>query len=214
MKSAFSSKPNKIVQKVSPSRPLPPASIALVETASHRINPVISTTNGPAHRSHARSPVTVGHYNGGTHTNFSSQSTTPQISPTSVPTAPTPIPTNGIELLKNQSSVQTPTKSTTFHRRHSSRWIPATAPIYERAIDLTTQSFRNPFWRTTKNAGEERMIEPNWTQSHVPRYRLSNYKKFPPNKISTSKYTWFTFLPKNLWEQFQRWANIYFCIIE
>ncbi|KAI6206385.1 Phospholipid-transporting ATPase [Aphelenchoides besseyi] len=213
LKSASSSKPNKIVQKVSPSRPLPPASIALVETTSHRINPPVSTTNGAPHRSHARSPVTVGQHNGGTHTNFSSRSTTPQISPTFVPTASTPTPTNGVESLKNQPSIQTPTKSTTFHRRHSSRWIPATAPIYERAIDLTTQSFRNPFWRTTRNAGEERVIEPNWTQSHVPRYRLSNYKKFPTNKISTSKYTWFTFLPKNLWEQFQRWANIYFCII-
>ncbi|CAO3598046.1 unnamed protein product [Absidia cylindrospora] len=30
------------------------------------------------------------------------------------------------------------------------------------------------------------------------------------NKIRTSKYTWWTFIPKNLFEQFRRWANAYF----
>jgi hypothetical protein len=59
----------------------------------------------------------------------------------------------------------------------------------------------------------DRLIEPNWMQSDMPRYRLPNYKQFTNNKISTSKYTWWNFVPKNLWEQFQRWANIYFCII-
>ena len=34
------------------------------------------------------------------------------------------------------------------------------------------------------------------------------------NAITTSKYTWVTFLPKNLFEQFYRLANFYFlCII-
>lgn len=50
-------------------------------------------------------------------------------------------------------------------------------------------------------------------QPDMPRYRLPNYKDYPTNQIFTSKYTWLTFIPKNLWEQFHRWANIYFCII-
>lgn len=33
------------------------------------------------------------------------------------------------------------------------------------------------------------------------------------NSIRTTKYTILNFLPKNLWEQFHRWANIYFLFI-
>lgn len=31
------------------------------------------------------------------------------------------------------------------HRRSSSKWIPASAPIYERALDMTASPFRNRF---------------------------------------------------------------------
>lgn len=37
--------------------------------------------------------------------------------------------------------------------------------------------------------------------------------KFAKNKVSTAKYQWWNFLPKNLMEQFMRAANIYFLII-
>ena len=33
------------------------------------------------------------------------------------------------------------------------------------------------------------------------------------NTIKTSKYTLLSFVPKNLWEQFRRWANRYFLVI-
>ena len=36
---------------------------------------------------------------------------------------------------------------------------------------------------------------------------------FPDNRISTTKYTCLTFLPKNLFEQFSKMANAYFLII-
>jgi len=36
---------------------------------------------------------------------------------------------------------------------------------------------------------------------------------FAPNSIRTSKYTWLTFLPKNLMEQFSKMANVYFLFI-
>lgn len=36
--------------------------------------------------------------------------------------------------------------------------------------------------------------------------------EFPGNSIHTAKYNWLTFLPKNLWTQFHRLANIYFLL--
>lgn len=33
------------------------------------------------------------------------------------------------------------------------------------------------------------------------------------NKIRTTKYTWLTFIPKNLFEQFSKLANVYFLFI-
>uniref|UniRef100_A0A7S2QSA1 Phospholipid-transporting ATPase n=1 Tax=Norrisiella sphaerica TaxID=552664 RepID=A0A7S2QSA1_9EUKA len=36
---------------------------------------------------------------------------------------------------------------------------------------------------------------------------------FISNYVRTTRYTWWNFLPKNLWEQFQRAANVYFLIM-
>ncbi|CAG9326533.1 unnamed protein product [Blepharisma stoltei] len=44
----------------------------------------------------------------------------------------------------------------------------------------------------------------------VPREEPSNFK---PNGISTCKYNLLTFIPKNLWLQFQKLANVYFLAI-
>ena len=38
-------------------------------------------------------------------------------------------------------------------------------------------------------------------------------RKFTDNKIKTTKYSFLTFLPKNLFEQFHRFANLYFLFI-
>jgi phospholipid-transporting ATPase len=38
-------------------------------------------------------------------------------------------------------------------------------------------------------------------------------KKCPSNKISTTKYSFWNFIPKNLYEQFRRMTNVYFLII-
>lgn len=49
--------------------------------------------------------------------------------------------------------------------------------------------------------------------------RISNDKintqnsRYRNNKIKTTKYTLLTFLPKNLFEQFHRFANVYFLFI-
>lgn len=38
-------------------------------------------------------------------------------------------------------------------------------------------------------------------------------RKYADNAIRTSKYTWLSFIPKNLLEQFHRFANLYFLFI-
>ena len=51
-----------------------------------------------------------------------------------------------------------------------------------------------------------------------PRLRDSQTRKlraraFTANDITTSHYTAYNFVPKNLWQQFQRVANVYFLLI-
>lgn len=38
-------------------------------------------------------------------------------------------------------------------------------------------------------------------------------RQYPTNAVKTSKYTFLTFLPKNLWEQFHKFGNCYFLLI-
>ncbi|OMJ78487.1 hypothetical protein SteCoe_21684 [Stentor coeruleus] len=56
---------------------------------------------------------------------------------------------------------------------------------------------------SVQNTTPERLI-------YVPKLEPSH---FIPNSITTCKYNFLTFLPKNLWFQFQKLANIYFLII-
>ena len=46
-----------------------------------------------------------------------------------------------------------------------------------------------------------------------PSYDASINDRLPKNAIRTSKYTWYTFLPKNLLAQFSKSANAYFLFI-
>lgn len=60
---------------------------------------------------------------------------------------------------------------------------------------------------------EYRNIVPNHTiPSDVPADKHPNHP-YSNNEIRTTKYTWLTFLPKNLFEQFHRFANLYFLFI-
>lgn len=58
-----------------------------------------------------------------------------------------------------------------------------------------------------------RLVTPNLVvePSVDPSKQTNQYKT---NRIHTSKYTWITFLPKNLFEQFYRFANLYFLFIQ
>ncbi|NXA32155.1 AT10B ATPase, partial [Eudromia elegans] len=40
-----------------------------------------------------------------------------------------------------------------------------------------------------------------------------NARFYSGNRIQTTKYTWLTFLPQNLFEQFHRLANLYFLFL-
>lgn len=63
-----------------------------------------------------------------------------------------------------------------------------------------------------ENLPSSRIVVPNHTwdpakESSVPNAQYAN------NKIKTTKYTLLTFIPKNLFEQFHRYANLYFIFI-
>ncbi|CEP11563.1 hypothetical protein [Parasitella parasitica] len=56
-----------------------------------------------------------------------------------------------------------------------------------------------------------------YVNMEIPSEELDDYgqpiKTYISNKIRTAKYTWFTFLPKNLFEQFRGIANLYFLFL-
>ncbi|XP_074155662.1 phospholipid-transporting ATPase IH isoform X3 [Sminthopsis crassicaudata] len=71
--------------------------------------------------------------------------------------------------------------------------------------------------RRKKCAGEENWVDnrtiyvghkepPPGAEAYIP-------QKYPDNRIVSSKYTFWNFIPKNLFEQFRRIANFYFLII-
>ena len=41
-------------------------------------------------------------------------------------------------------------------------------------------------------------------------HRLNVHDNFSDNKVRTTKYTWWTFIPRNLFTQFSKFANLYF----
>jgi hypothetical protein len=49
---------------------------------------------------------------------------------------------------------------------------------------------------------------------HISRSCSVNHQEliYPNNSISTSKYNYFNFIPKNLAEQFSKMANLYFLV--
>lgn len=70
------------------------------------------------------------------------------------------------------------------------------------------------FWMKSKTESSRiRTIVPNHTVPPVNKSDQHPNGKFCNNKICTTKYTPFSFLPKNLFEQFHRFANLYFISI-
>ncbi|XP_069753203.1 phospholipid-transporting ATPase IF isoform X3 [Narcine bancroftii] len=52
-----------------------------------------------------------------------------------------------------------------------------------------------------------------YVSNHFPQFGHFVLQKFPDNRIISSKYTVWNFVPKNLFEQFRRIANFYFLVI-
>ncbi|KAI8137616.1 hypothetical protein BJV82DRAFT_524978 [Fennellomyces sp. T-0311] len=75
----------------------------------------------------------------------------------------------------------------------------------------TTKEKKNPFPTAST---EGRTI---YVNTEIPNEELDDYgqptKQYIANKIRTAKYTWYTFLPKNLFEQFRGIANLYFLFL-
>ncbi|KAH0518047.1 putative phospholipid-transporting ATPase VB [Microtus ochrogaster] len=61
------------------------------------------------------------------------------------------------------------------------------------------------------NPTEQRVVYPNNGMCHQDWKKVS--RRYPGNSICTTKYTLLTFLPQNLFEQFHRWANLYFLFL-
>mmetsp|Transcript_20037 Transcript_20037/g.17117 ORF Transcript_20037/g.17117 Transcript_20037/m.17117 type:complete len:145 (+) Transcript_20037:99-533(+) len=63
--------------------------------------------------------------------------------------------------------------------------------------------------------GKKSKLERKGTKVFPERNIIANEerKDFPNNKISTGKYNVATFLPKNLYYQFSKMANVYFLVI-
>ncbi|KAG8439094.1 hypothetical protein GDO86_005342 [Hymenochirus boettgeri] len=74
--------------------------------------------------------------------------------------------------------------------------------------DIWEELFR---WKTKKDESNREVRSnllfegPNWNENPNNQYQTNN--------IKTTKYTFLTFLPKNLFEQFHRFANVYFVAI-
>ncbi|KAI8997635.1 hypothetical protein BDB01DRAFT_846265 [Pilobolus umbonatus] len=70
---------------------------------------------------------------------------------------------------------------------------------------------KSPFPKVTS---EPRTL---YVNMEIPHTELDDYDqpiaKYISNKINTAKYTWYTFIPKNLFEQFRGIANLYFLFL-
>lgn len=92
------------------------------------------------------------------------------------------------------------------HTRQAS----CTDSVYTIRQTKTSLLRRLMFWKKRPEEGRTRLVVPN----HVvaPGEAHPN-EVFPDNSICTTKYTLLSFLPKNLFEQFHRFANLYFLFI-
>src|SRR6266498_1489378 len=73
---------------------------------------------------------------------------------------------------------------------------------------------RLKFWRPRKPQLLARQVFVNEPLSPVMLDKHGRPKQqYPTNKVITSKYNIFTFIPKNLYEQFRRVANFFFLLV-
>uniref|UniRef100_A0A7I4YCM6 Phospholipid-transporting ATPase n=1 Tax=Haemonchus contortus TaxID=6289 RepID=A0A7I4YCM6_HAECO len=121
----------------------------------------------------------------------------------------------------SQATVDT---SKGHHRRASSLWVPPSRPIFSSPTQVIREKaetggriLKRHRW-TRWLFGNDlvlpayRIVTPNNQAEPPPRYEHPN-RRYADNRISTTKYSILTFLPKNLLEQLHRAANLYFIFI-
>lgn len=59
-------------------------------------------------------------------------------------------------------------------------------------------------------AKNRRVVMPSWTDDEEIKELQQSYSS---NKVQTTKYTFLSFIPKNLFEQLHRFANVYFVFL-
>ncbi len=59
-------------------------------------------------------------------------------------------------------------------------------------------------------AKNRRVVMPSWTDDEEIKELQQSYSR---NKVRTTKYTFLSFIPKNLFEQLHRFANVYFVFL-
>ncbi|XP_069129407.1 phospholipid-transporting ATPase VA-like isoform X2 [Argopecten irradians] len=69
--------------------------------------------------------------------------------------------------------------------------------------------------RGNRSGPKTRTVVPNHTLDPSVQHRAKNHpnKDYRGNRIKTTKYTLLTFFPKNIFEQFHRFANLYFILV-
>ena len=59
----------------------------------------------------------------------------------------------------------------------------------------------------------DKQDETNWRQISLEGLERQEISPFPSNQVNSSRYSWLNLIPKSLFEQFQRSANIWFLIV-
>jgi len=96
------------------------------------------------------------------------------------------------------------------HSRQASR----SESIYTLRQHKTPMKNKIFFWKRTETDNPKvRRVVPNHTVSPDISKDQHPNGSYPSNRITTTKYTTISFLPKNLFEQFHRFANLYFISI-
>ena len=63
------------------------------------------------------------------------------------------------------------------------------------------------------NGAYEKIIGTHARSFMVNDQNLNSQEGFSDNQVSTTKYSWFTFVPLNLFQQFSKLANLYFLML-
>ncbi|XP_035303272.1 probable phospholipid-transporting ATPase VB isoform X2 [Cricetulus griseus] len=91
------------------------------------------------------------------------------------------------------------------------RWKWRTQNGFSQSPSESTPLLSPEMGQQSYNPTEQRVVYPNNGMCHQDWKKVS--RRYPGNSICTTKYTLLTFLPQNLFEQFHRWANLYFLFL-